>query len=148
MIVKLKHHLLDTAKAIIHIQKAAYLAEAALIEYEELPPLKEKIDDIIKSEEVFLGIYSNEKLSAVLSYCETENCIEICRLVVIPALFGNGLASKLLHHLSNDQTNKKTIFVHTAAKNIPAIQLYQKFGFIIKNSFVLADGLTLVKLEK
>lgn len=146
MIIKLEHNLLETAKDILAVQTAAYKVEAELINYKDLPPLKEAIDDIMKLEEIFLGLYYKERLGALLSYYETESYIEICRLVALPSLFGNGLASKLLGSLINNCS--KPLFVHTAAKNRPAIQLYKKFGFTIKKTFKIEDGLELVRLEK
>ncbi|GKU84689.1 N-acetyltransferase [Niallia sp. NCCP-28] len=146
MIIKLKQYAIETAKEIIAVQTAAYLVEADIINYKNLPPLKENFYDIMNVDEVFLGIYQNERLGALLSYSETDSSIEICRLVVLPSLFGNGFASKLLVSLLN--STSKHCFVHTAAKNVPAIQLYKKFGFTIKKTFKVEDKLEIVKLEK
>ncbi|PKG23436.1 GNAT family N-acetyltransferase [Niallia nealsonii] len=146
MIIKMKHNVIETAKEIIAVQTAAYLVEANIINYKDLPPLKENIYDIMNAEEVFLGLYQNERLGALLSYNETDSSIEICRLVVLPSLFGKGFASKLLVSLLN--SSSKQFFVHTAAKNVPAIQLYKKFGFIIKKTFKVESELEIVKLEK
>ncbi len=146
MVTWLDHKELKIAKEILAVQTAAYKVESKIIDYENIPPLKEDYLHIQSSEETFLGIYSTNRLAAVISYLKTADSIEICRLVVHPSLFGQGLATKLLLHLFLKNANYITVC--TAAKNTPALRLYNKLGFTIKQSFEVDKGLQLVKLER
>lgn len=134
-----------TAKAIHELQRISYQVEAELIEYKDLPPLKESITDIQRSNEVFYGWKVGEELVGAISYEETENTLIICRLIVHPANFQLGIASHLISSLLEKRS--KPIHVCTAAKNTPAVRLYQKWGFEITKTFTTEDGLLLVQLE-
>ena len=134
-----------TAKAIYELQRLSYQVEAELIDYRDLPPLKETIADIQKSSEVFFGWKVGEELVGALSYQETESILIICRLIVHPANFQLGIASNLISGLLEKRS--KPVHVCTAAKNTPAVRLYQKWGFEITKTFTTKDGLLLVQLE-
>ncbi|WP_419181615.1 hypothetical protein [Niallia circulans] len=56
------------------------------------------------------------------------------------------MAANMLRSLIVSQN--KPIYVCTAMKNIPAVRLYQQFGFEITRTFTPGDGLYLVQLEK
>jgi len=145
MLIYLHQSEMMTAKAIHELQKLSYQVEAELIDYNDLPPLKESIAHIQKSNEVFFGWKVGEELVGVLSYEETENILIICRLIVHPAKFQLGIASNLISSLLEKRS--KPVHVHTAAKNTPAVRLYQKWGFEITKTFATEDGLLLVQLE-
>ncbi|MFP7473513.1 GNAT family N-acetyltransferase [Niallia taxi] len=133
------------AGAIHKLQKLSYQVEADLIEYDDLPPLKESLFHIQNSCEVFIGWKVNKELVGVLSYEETENILLISRLIVHPAYFQQGVASSLLNSLL--EKRGKPVHVCTAAKNTPAVRLYQKWGFEITKTFTPAGGPVLVHLE-
>ncbi|MGL4608820.1 MAG: GNAT family N-acetyltransferase [Trueperaceae bacterium] len=69
------------------------------------------------------------------------------RLAVHPDFACRGIGGALLSHVLHSPTVERFI-VNTAAKNTPAIQLYEKHGFTISQRQTLADGLELVRLEK
>ncbi|RVT58569.1 GNAT family N-acetyltransferase [Niallia taxi] len=134
------------AAKILTLQKLSYNVEAEIIGYYNIPPLQEDILHIQSSKEVFLGWMVNGILTGVLSYEETDKSILICRLVVHPEYFRQGIAANMLRSLIVDQN--KPIYVCTAMKNTPAVRLYQQFGFEITNTFTSCEGLYLVQLEK
>ncbi|MGP7819120.1 GNAT family N-acetyltransferase [Niallia sp. 01092] len=146
MIIKLDNSDLEIAREILAIQSASYKVESKIINYKDLPPLKEDCSSIRTCMETFVGYYSCNRLVAVISYKEITDSIEICRLVVHPSSFGKGFATKLLHHLLQKQPKQMTVC--TAAKNSPALKLYKKLGFQIVKIFEVENGLQLVKLEK
>jgi ribosomal protein S18 acetylase RimI-like enzyme len=134
------------ATQILQVQKLSYEVEAKIIEFEGIPGLKETIDDVIKSEETFIGMYSEDQIVGVLSFTMDETTIDICRLVVHPSIFKQGIASKLISHLISNYGDSKTIIVHTGTKNSPAINLYKKFHFIESEQFLIEDTLSITRL--
>jgi len=135
-----------TAIQILHVQKLSYQVEAKIIEFEGIPGLTETIEDVIKSEETFIGLYSDNQLVGVLSFTMDETTIDICRLVVHPSNFKQGIASKLISQLLSNYGDSKTIIVHTGTKNSPAINLYKKFHFIETEQFLIENTLSITRL--
>lgn len=137
----------SVAKEILAIQQAAYLQESLLIDYPDLPPLKETLQDIQGSSETFLAFYTEDKITGVLSYEVEGKTLTIARLVVHPDFSRRGIGQALLDEVLQ-HPNINHFVVGTAAKNTPAIKLYEKYGFVVTEKRVLADGLELVRLEK
>jgi ribosomal protein S18 acetylase RimI-like enzyme len=135
------------AREIFDIQQAAYLQESLLIDYPNLPPLLETLADIQAANEIFLTYAIENKITGVLSYEIQDNTLTITRLVVRPDFTGRGIGQALLKEVLQHSTVNHFI-VGTAEKNIPAIKLYEKYGFTILEKQTLPDGLVLVCLEK
>ena len=148
MIEKIPHPTLTIAEQILRVQLASYQVEADLINYPELPPLRETAQDIVDSGETFLVYRDGEEIVAAISYEVNEDILHIGRLVVSPTHFRRVIARQLLYAVENTETNISHITVGTGAENRPAITLYEKQGFSIFERFTLPDGLQLVKLEK
>ena len=138
----------DIARQVHALQKASYTIESHLINYSDLPPLLETIEDLQDSAEHFLAFTERGQILGAISYTRDENILEICRLVVSPHHFRRGIAGRLLKSLEAKEAGVKRIIVSTAEKNYPAIFLYQKHGYHISQRRVLADGLALVQLSK
>jgi ribosomal protein S18 acetylase RimI-like enzyme len=135
------------AKDILVVQQAAYRQESLLIDYPNLPPLEETLEDIRDSRETFLAYYTENKLTGVLSYDIENETLTITRLVVHPDFARRGIGQSLLKEVLRHPAVKHFV-VGTAEKNIPAIKLYKKHGFTITQKQTLPDGLVLVRLEK
>ena len=135
-----------SATEILRVQKLSYQVEAKIIEFEGIPGLKETIDDITKSEETFIGMTSDDQLVGFLSFTMDETMIDICKLVVHPSNFKQGIASKLISHLISNYSDSRTIIVHTGTKNSPAINLYKKYHFIESEQFLIEDTLSITRL--
>ena len=142
-----KLNLKKDSEQIHKVMQAAYTAEAELLKIADFYPLNRTLQDISESKNNFLGFLNEDELVGV---CELEAVDEytimISVLVVQPSAFRKGIASKLLAYVIEDET-PKTILVSTAKKNIPAVSLYQKFGFGIYTEVTLGDGLVIVELE-
>jgi ribosomal protein S18 acetylase RimI-like enzyme len=138
----------DLAQEILTVQRAAYQLESELIDYPALPPLYEEIADLQHSGEHFLVCYQNEMIIGALSYLETADLLDICRLVVSPSQLRRGIAGRLLAALEAKRVAQPLIIVSTAARNTPAVRLYEKYGYQIVRRRQLPDGLKLVQLEK
>lgn len=135
------------SKRIHEVMQAAYKVEAELLGITEFYPLNRGVEDISESPNQFLGYIQADELVGV---CELEVVDEytvlISALVVMPLAFRKGIASKLLKYVI-DAEPAKTILVSTAKKNIPAVSLYQKFGFEIYTELTIEEDLEIVELS-
>lgn len=135
------------AQAVLEVQTPAYLMEAAIIDYDAIPALKDTVATIQGSDEIFYGLYEENTLCAVISFKQDSNVLDIHRLVVHPSHHKKGIAQALLLFVENNFAVEK-IVVATGTKNIPAIKLYIKNGFTVINEKTIADGLSISFLEK
>ncbi len=133
---------------ILTLQKLAYANEAETIGYANIPPLFDTKQTIRQSNERFTGLYLGNQLVGMISTIQSNQVLEICRLVVHTQHMGKKYATKLLAYIEVAQPYPKRIVVSTAEKNLPALALYRKCGYKQFDSRVTSDGLTLVKLEK
>lgn len=139
------------ASQIIHIQQRAYRVEAELLGVPTIPPLLETVTEILTCEESFMGVWDAEQkvLLGFISWEETvvedQSAIQICRLAVDPAYFGNGIACALLQEFFTKSCHRFTI-VTTGADNIPAIRCYEKAGFQLDFEFLTPDRIRMVRL--
>lgn len=124
------------------MQLSAYMVEAELINYTDIPPLKDTIQTLQQCAETFYGYYDNQELSGFISYKLAEKVIDIHRLVVHPKHFRKGIAQALITFLENT-IKANAVKVSTASKNIPAINLYVKHGFQLVKVDMVNDQLSL-----
>lgn len=75
------------AKEVLNIQIPSYNVEAEIIDYYELPPLKDTVETLQQCEETFFGYYVNEELCGVISMKVDNGIIDIHRLMVHPKHF-------------------------------------------------------------
>lgn len=136
------------AQQIYHLQQAAYTVERDLIDYPDFPPLQVTSAEIQAEEEHFLGYWQDGALVGVLSFQTTAALLDIGRLIVHPQAFRRGIAGALLREVERCSEPGDKLTVSTAAKNLPAVQLYQKHGYQLTARTTLPDGLELVRFEK
>ncbi len=137
----------NEAVPIYQLMQQSYRVEAELLGLIDFYPLTRSVQDIAKSQHRFLGVLKEGKVLAVLELEKLdEQTLLVASLVVYPAAFRQGLASSLLEHIL-EQEDFQTLKVSTAAKNLPALRLYEKMGFCLSSSQTLTDGLELVTLE-
>lgn len=149
MIIQLKHNDPEIAASVDQLQKESYQVEAELIAYPDHPNLKQTVQDIQKSPELFLGYYVKNILVGVISFeMEDPDSLTICRLIVKPSFFGKGIAGKLIKAVEKCEPDIRYIYVQTAKDNLPAIKRYQKSGFRLADTFKIPDGLSIVRYRK
>ncbi|AUJ70465.1 GNAT family N-acetyltransferase [Pseudoalteromonas sp. NC201] len=129
MIQKLNNRDALVAREIFNVFQRSYKIEAELIGASYFPPLSRTIEDICGATSHFYGYFENQNLAAVIEIVIVEKTLEIDSLTVDPSYFRKGIAGKLLHFVLAELGAEKVI-VETASANIPAIALYQKYGFI------------------
>ena len=88
---------LETASALLELQRRAYRVEADLIGFDGIPPLHETLAELQQCGETFLGAMLDEgKLAGAVSWRFSERTIDIHRLVVDPDAFRRGTGSLLV----------------------------------------------------
>jgi ribosomal protein S18 acetylase RimI-like enzyme len=143
----LEHRLLSIATQIHALQMAAYTQEAALLEVEHFPPLERSLQDVLESDEVFLGAVAEQELVGCIAYEIQADGWLISSLVVSPQHQRLGMARALLKAVL-ELARGHQLEVATGAKNTPALALYRSVGFLEYNRFVIAkDNLEIVQLR-
>lgn len=104
--------------------------------------------EIQAEDEHFLGYWQDDELVGVISFQATAALLDIGRLIVHPGAFRRGIAGALLREVERYSEPGDKLTVSTAARNLPAVQLYQKHGYQLTERTPLPDGLELVRFEK
>lgn len=139
-------------KLVYDLQQQAYKVEAELINYSDLPPLKESVCDLMFTGYTYRACQVDFKAQGVkdlgvIAYEEKDNHIDIHKVIVHPEFFHWGIATFLLENLLLENPQCKTFYVSTAKKNIPACKLYEKSGFMLEKEME-KPGITLVEYVK
>jgi ribosomal protein S18 acetylase RimI-like enzyme len=133
----------DIVKDILELQVASYKIEAELINFAQIPPLMDTIATLQECDEIFYGYYEEEALAGIISYKIYEDALDIHRVAVHPRFFRRGIAGKLVQFIEGLHQDIKKLEVCTGAKNLPAIHLYVKHGFVPMNNIEIAEGIFL-----
>jgi ribosomal protein S18 acetylase RimI-like enzyme len=144
------HGELLIAQQLHALQMVAYAQEAKLLGAIYFPPLERALGELQITEEVFLAAFMDQELVGAASvWPDPEGMgMNIASLVVTPQFQRQGIgtalmASVLATHGSGEMT------VQTGAKNLPALSLYARAGFIeFRRWFVGREPLELVKLQR
>lgn len=132
----------------LEVQHAAYAIEAQLIGYPQLPPAHETLASLQGcGEEVWLCEEDGELLGAVGLEHTSEDELLIARLFVAPSAFRRGVGTALVRH-ALAQARGRRVRVGTAAANLPALALYERFGFRRVGERDPAPGVTYVELVR
>ncbi|MBO8172121.1 MAG: GNAT family N-acetyltransferase [Bacillaceae bacterium] len=148
MIRQIDIHHPDRAKEVLHLQRLAYRIEAKWLGTDDIPPLKESINDLQASGEVFYGYFDEQKLVGVMAYKAEGSVLDIHRLMVHPDYFRRGIAGELLQFVEKSNPAVRTIIVSTGSRNEPAKQLYRRHGFINTGEKKVKPGLSLTLFQK
>jgi len=148
MIEKLNLKDIETTKSILELQIASYKIEADMIGFYEIPPLKDTLESLKECEEIFYGYYRNNVLMGIISFKIIESILDIHRVAIHPLYFRMGIAGKLINFIEGLESNIKKVIVCTGKDNLPAVNLYLKYGYKKKNDFEISKGIFMTKFEK
>jgi ribosomal protein S18 acetylase RimI-like enzyme len=130
------------------VARAAYASEAALLWITDFPPLRETLADLCRCSDHFIVYRKDARIVGVLScVCEGES-VRITRLVVQPAHSRRGIASALLAEFEREFDSASRFIVSTASGNLPAIRLYERFGYAVTSATTSPEGIQLVHMAK
>jgi ribosomal protein S18 acetylase RimI-like enzyme len=139
----------EDAEELLDLQKIAYLSEAQLNHDDQIPPLTQTLHELITefSRKYIVKIVDQGRIIASGQAYLQEGTCYIGRMSVLPALRGQGIGSKLLHHLESnfDQATRYELF--TGEKSIGNLAMYQRRGYQVFKSAYLGNT-KVVFLEK
>ncbi|MFX3623153.1 MAG: GNAT family N-acetyltransferase [Ectobacillus sp.] len=138
----------ELAQEVLRIQIPAYKAEAELIVFYDIPPLKDTVEALQACGETFYGYYLHGDLGGIISLKIETGVMDIQRLVVHPKHFRKGIAKKLLEFAESAAENVTALTVSTGSKNTPAVQLYKANGFVEIEKVQITEGLSLSRFIK
>lgn len=148
MIKKINLKDIEIIKEVLRLQIASYKVEAEIIDFYEIPPLKDTIDSLKTCDEIFYGYYINNVLAGIISYKIVENVLDIHRVAVYPQFFRRGIAHQLINYIEGLNININKVTVCTGNKNLPAINLYLKNGYKKIDDIEICKGTYLTRFEK
>src|SRR5690625_1433489 len=136
------------AEELLNVQIPAYKVEAEIINFYEIPPLKDTIDTLQRCGETFYGYYFNQELCGAISVKVEKTEMNIIRLIVHPKHFRKGIARMLLTFVESNEKGIETIVVSTGSQNTPAIKFYEKSGFLKVGETKVNEHLSLAVFKK
>lgn len=119
---------LELARKLLEIQHAAYAVEATLIGDARIPALYEDVDALRSAPLLWLAAFIGDRLVGAVGWTETQEEVDIDRLVVAPDVHRRGVGSALVREVVQRAGKRRTI-VSTGRDNVPARTLYEQLGF-------------------
>jgi ribosomal protein S18 acetylase RimI-like enzyme len=148
MIKNINTTVFANALGVLKIQAPSYRVEGTLMGFYGIPAMKETVESILNSNDTYEGFYENNQLAGFIAFNINGDTVEITKLVVNPPHFRKGIATQLIQHLFEMNSNAKLYKVSTGTKNIPAITLYNKYGFQQVGQKEVASSVFITQLEK
>jgi GNAT superfamily N-acetyltransferase len=148
MIKKIDFQNIILLKKLFELQKASYLIEAELIQFFDIPPLKESFEEFQECGETFIGYFEDDELAGALSYSIDGEELTVCRMVVHPNHFRKGIAQNLLNYMEENNKERTVLKVSTGMDNTPAKSLYFKNGYQLVCDLEVAPGFYISEYEK
>ena len=140
MITKLENSNEIVANKIHAVFQRSYKVEAQLINTIDFPPLSRSSINIANSKNEFYGFSDNNSLAAIIEIKIEEKQLDIHSLTVDPKYFRKGIADKLISYVLKISAIT-TAIVETAVVNKPAINLYEKHGFLEYKRWTPSHGI-------
>lgn len=131
---------------LLQLQRVSYRREEELLGF-PIPRIEDTPDDLLASGEVFIGMIQDGDLLGFLSLAADETVLDIHRLAVDPDYFRQGVGSDLIQFVFDAFDTVQSFMVTTGARNIPAIRLYEKMGFVRTGDFEPAPGVVMTRFE-
>lgn len=137
----------ETAEELWALQHAAYRHEANLIGVADLPPLQDTVKTLQSCGETFYGYYADDGTlaGAVSTEHEPEGNLVICRMMVHPDHFRQGIGQSLVGHVLSVAPSGTEVSVTAEVRNMPAIRLYERCGFQAAGTLDPAPGITMIR---
>ena len=147
MIRKLEHRRTEVAGRIRGVFQASYAVEAELLGATDFPPLRRTLQEFMECENDFYAFLTDKEYAGVVEVVPGPKVTHIQSLVVHPVHFRKGIGGALVEHVLT--RNSSPVFtVETGLANMPATELYLKFGFRIVGEYDTDHGVRKVQFEK
>ena len=146
---EIKRAEIDDLQEILELQYLAYQTEAALFGTQDIPPLKQTIEEVI--EEYNSGLIlkiedENKIIGSVRVRCEAGT-VYIGKLMVHPGYRRRGLGKRLLSEVEVIYP-KCRYELFTSTLSVDNIRLYEGMGYTEYKREKISDMLTFIYLEK
>ena len=150
MNVKIEKAKCEDLNEILELQYLAYQSEAALFGTNDIPPLRQTLDEVVKEYNVGTILKMVDENGIIIGSVrakENNDTVYIGKLMVHPDYRGNGFGTKLLSEIEHLFPNKR-YELFTSTRSVDNIRLYQKSGYKIFSERIENDELTFVYMEK
>ena len=120
------------AGELLTVQRAAYVSEARLYRYFDLPPLIEPLDEVraaIAAVTVLVALAGTRIVGGVRGRLDGETC-HVGRLAVAPDLQGNGIGTALLRAIEESFPAVPRFELFTGGRSEPNLRLYRRAGYV------------------
>lgn len=141
---------IDDLQEILDLQYLAYQSEAKLFHNPEIPPLKQKLEDVLREYQKGIILKAVEEdniiIGSVRGYL-SNGTVSIGKLMVHPRKQGQGIGTKLLLAIEKEYPNQR-YELFTSTRSTKNIELYEKLGYRIFDEKKITEELKFVYLEK
>lgn len=144
----LNHREPEIAAALLSLQRASYEVEARLISFDGIPPLRERVEDVMALDLTILAVIESDVPTAMLGYLRDGDIVDIDRVAVHPDHFRRGLARTLFEALHARESDAARFNVSTGRDNEPARFLYRRMGYLETGDVVLPEGVVITQLDR
>ena len=135
---------------ILKIQKLAFHGQAILYDDFTLPPLVQKLEELIqdfKTHSFLKALYTGKIVGAVRGCAEGDTCC-ISRLIVHPDYQNIGIGKKLMHAIENKFSGAQRYELFTGHKSEKNLILYRRLGYCKYKEKAQSDNVTLICMRK
>ena len=146
-IYKADHEDLDE---ILRLQYLAYQSEAALFGTDDIPPLKQTLEEVIAEYNagIVLKLVTDENvIIGSVRAKEDNDTLYIGKLMVHPDHRSKGYGTRLLTEIEKYSANKRCE-LFTSTRSVDNIRLYEKNGYKEYKKEAISDELIFVYMEK
>lgn len=132
---------------LLELQHDAYAIEAKLIGDDRIPPLQESLADLEAQPLTWLGVFDEDRLVGAVAWTESEDELDLDRLVVDPGAHRRGIGRTLVQEVMA-RAGDRPITVATGRDNTPARTLYERLGFVRTEDFEPIPGLWITRYSR
>jgi len=148
--LRIKRARVEDAKAILNLQKLAYLSEAEIYIHKSIPPLTQTLEEIRAEfdNQIFLKALVDERIVGSVRAYQTDGTCHIGRLVVHPDVQNKGIGTRLMNAIETcfDKAHRFELF--TGDNSERNLYLYHKLGYREFQRLNFQEIFDLVFLEK
>ena len=135
---------------ILQLQYLAYQSEAVLFGTQDLPPLKQTLDEVEREYEAGIILRMTDDQGRIVGSVrakELDGTVYIGKLMVHPDCRRKGLGSALLTEIEKCYPGRR-YELFTSTRSVDNLRLYQKMGYKPFRQEAVTDELVFVYLEK
>lgn len=135
---------------ILAVQRAAFEAEAQLVNDWNIPPLTQTLDELADDWRKGIMLKAVNAEGIIVGTVRGHNALDgfyIGRLAVLPQWQGRGMGSALLKAIIAKAETKRFV-LFTSTKSERNLRLYERFGFKHFKKSTTATGVPLIWLER